>query len=75
MICTDIGRDGMLQGPAIELYREIAEAIPFLHIIASGGVGSIEDIEKLAAAGIPSVIFGKAIYEGRIQLKDLVRFT
>lgn len=75
VICTDIQRDGMLQGPATELYREIADAIPFLHIIASGGVSSIEDIETLAAAGIPSVIFGKAIYEGRIQLKDLVRFT
>ncbi len=75
VICTDIGRDGMLQGPATELYREIADAIPCLHIIASGGVSSIEDIEKLAEAGIPSVIFGKAIYEGRIQVKDLVRFT
>lgn len=75
VICTDIHRDGMLQGPAIDLYKEIREAVPFIYIIASGGVGSIEDIEKLAEAGIPAVIFGKAFYEGRIQFKDLLRFT
>lgn len=74
-ICTDISRDGMLQGPAIDLYKEIWEQIPFLCLIASGGVSSIQDIEKLAEAGIPAVIFGKAIYEGKIQLKDLIRFT
>lgn len=65
----------MLQGPAIELYKEIREQIPLLYLIASGGVSSIQDIEKLAEAGIPAVIFGKAIYEGKIQLKDLIRFT
>ena len=75
VICTDIARDGMLQGPAIDLYKEIRDEIPFLYIIASGGVSSIEDIEKLSEAGIPAVIFGKAIYEGKIQLKDLLRFT
>lgn len=75
VICTDISRDGMLQGPATALYKEISEAIPSLYIIASGGVSSLEDIEKLVEAGIPAVIFGKAIYEGRIQLKDLLRFT
>ncbi|RHO65836.1 1-(5-phosphoribosyl)-5-[(5-phosphoribosylamino)methylideneamino]imidazole-4-carboxamide isomerase [Parabacteroides sp. AF48-14] len=74
-ICTDISRDGMLQGPAIDLYKEIREQIPFLCLIASGGVSSIQDIEKLAEAGIPAVIFGKAIYEGKIQLEDLIRFT
>ena len=75
VICTDIARDGMLQGPAIDLYKEIRDEIPFLYIIASGGVSSIEDIEILSEAGIPAVIFGKAIYEGKIQLKDLLRFT
>lgn len=75
VICTDISRDGMLEGPAIDLYREIRETLPEVYLIASGGVSSIEDIEKLEAAGIPGVIFGKAIYEGRIQLKDLVRFA
>ena len=65
----------MLQGHAIELYKEIQEQIPLLYLIASGGISSIQDIEKLAEAGIPAVIFGKAIYEGKIQLKDLIRFT
>ncbi|MBO5226269.1 MAG: 1-(5-phosphoribosyl)-5-[(5-phosphoribosylamino)methylideneamino]imidazole-4-carboxamide isomerase [Parabacteroides sp.] len=74
-ICTDISRDGMLQGPAIELYKEIQEQIPQLYVIASGGVSSLQDIEKLEEAGIPAVIFGKAIYEGKIQLKDLIRFN
>lgn len=74
-ICTDISRDGMLQGTAIELYKEILEQIPTLYLIASGGISSLQDIEKLAEAGIPAVIFGKAIYEGKIQLKDLARFT
>ena len=58
----------------MELYQEIRQAIPDLDLIASGGVGSVADIERLAEAGIPAVIFGKALYEGRIQLKDLLRF-
>jgi phosphoribosylformimino-5-aminoimidazole carboxamide ribotide isomerase len=74
-ICTDISRDGMLQGPATGLYLEIRQALPDLYLIASGGVGSVGDIEQLEAAGIPAVIFGKAFYEGRIQLKELIRFT
>ena len=65
----------MLQGPAIELYKEIKEQLPALYLIASGGVGSLQDIEHLAEAGVPAVIFGKAIYEGRIALKDLARFA
>ena len=75
VICTDIGCDGMLQGPSVGLYEEIRDAIPYIYIIASGGVGSIEDIERLVEAGIPAVIFGKAIYEGKIRLEDLLRFT
>ena len=74
MICTDIARDGMLQGPAIALYQEILDAVPNLTLIASGGVSSVADIERLQEAGIPAVIFGKAIYEGRIKLKDLLPF-
>ncbi len=74
VICTDISKDGMLQGPAIELYQEILSELPELYLVASGGVGGIEDIEKLAEAQIPAVIFGKAIYEGRIKLKELERF-
>jgi len=75
VITTDIGRDGMLEGSAVDMYKEIREALPYLYIIASGGVSSIEDIEKLEEAKIPAVIFGKAIYEGRINLKELIRFT
>jgi phosphoribosylformimino-5-aminoimidazole carboxamide ribotide isomerase len=74
-ICTDIGRDGTLQGPATQLYRDIRQALPHIHLIASGGVSSIQDIEQLEAARIPAVILGKALYEGRIQLKDLTHFT
>jgi len=75
VICTDIQCDGMLQGPSIALYKEIKKNVPLIYLIASGGVSSIEDIEKLNEAGIPAVIFGKALYEGRIQMKDLLRFT
>lgn len=75
VICTDIGRDGMLKGPSVELYQNILDEVKEIYLIASGGVSSIDDIEKLDEAGIPSVIFGKAIYEGRIQLKELEQFS
>ena len=75
VICTDISRDGMLEGPAVDLYKEILEAVPEIYLIASGGVSSIADIEKLAEANAPAVIFGKALYEGRITLKELERFV
>jgi phosphoribosylformimino-5-aminoimidazole carboxamide ribotide isomerase len=74
VLCTDISRDGMLQGPAIDLYKDIMAHYPTLHLIASGGVSCINDIERLNEAGIPAVVFGKAIYEGRINLKELERF-
>lgn len=74
IICTDISKDGMLEGPSIELYKDILRNLPEAFLIASGGVSSILDIEQLEDAGIPAVIFGKAIYEGRIKLKDLSRF-
>lgn len=70
-ICTDISRDGMLQGPAIELYSGILEKLPDLYLIASGGVSSMNDIESLEQHNIPAVIFGKAFYEGKISLKDI----
>lgn len=73
VICTDIGRDGMLQGPAISLYEKLLRQYPGLYLIASGGVGSICDIHALAEAGIPAVIVGKAIYEGKISLAELSR--
>jgi len=74
VICTDISKDGMLQGPAIELYKEILESYPSLFLIASGGVSSLDDIIALDEAKVPAVIFGKAIYEGRVSMKDLKRF-
>lgn len=74
VLCTDISRDGMLQGPSIELYKQIMSRFPDMHLIASGGVSSLDDIIRLDEAGIPAVVFGKALYEGRITLKDLNRF-
>ena len=71
VLCTEISKDGTLAGPAIELYRQVMAAYPELHLIASGGVSSIEDIQALDIAGIPAVVFGKAIYEGRIDLNEL----
>lgn len=72
-ICTDISKDGMLQGPSSDLYKEILQHFPDLFLIASGGVSSLKDIEELQEAGVPAVIFGKAIYEGRISMKELER--
>lgn len=71
VLCTDISKDGMLQGPAFGLYNEIMKNYPDLQLIASGGVSGIEDVRKLKEAGIPAVVIGKAIYEGRIDLKEL----
>ena len=72
VLCTEISKDGMLQGPATPLYRQVLEAYPNCHLIASGGVSCIEDIRQLNKAGVPAVVFGKAIYEGRIDLKELI---
>jgi len=74
VICTDISKDGMLQGPSIELYRKILNELPDLYLIASGGVSSMADIEYLEKAGVPAVITGKAIYEGRIKMKEIENF-
>ncbi|MGL4852449.1 MAG: 1-(5-phosphoribosyl)-5-[(5-phosphoribosylamino)methylideneamino]imidazole-4-carboxamide isomerase [Phocaeicola sp.] len=71
VLCTDIKCDGMLQGPSIELYKEIMEEFPHLHLIASGGVSRLQDIIDLQEAGIPAVVFGKALYEGHLTLKEL----
>ena len=64
----------MLQGPSIELYKQVMQKFPEMHLIASGGVSGLKDIIELDEAGIPAVVFGKALYEGRITLKDLKRF-
>ena len=71
VLCTEISKDGTLSGPATLLYKEVMAVYPNLHLIASGGVSSMDDIKALDAAGIPSVVFGKAIYEGKINLKEL----
>ncbi len=71
VICTDISKDGMLGGTALDLYRKMLSAEPEMYLIASGGVSSVRDIELLAEARIPAVITGKALYEGKIKLQDL----
>jgi len=71
VLCTEISKDGTLLGPAVELYNQVMKEYPALHLIASGGVSCIDDIKALDAAGIPAVVFGKAIYEGKINLQEL----
>lgn len=75
VICTDISKDGMLQGPSIELYKDILAKFPDLYLIASGGVGCFQDLLDLEQAGLPAVILGKAIYENRVTLKELASFN
>ena len=72
VLCTEISKDGTLAGPAIDLYKQVMDTYPALHLIASGGVSCMDDIKALDAAGIPAVVFGKAIYEGRIDLHKLL---
>ena len=74
VICTDIAKDGMLQGPSFDLYKKILEEIPNLKLIASGGMATFEDLPALAEIGCEGAILGKAIYEGRINLKQLEKF-
>ena len=71
--CTDISKDGMLSGPAFELYTTIKDDYPHIELIASGGISNIEDVDQLEEIGIPAVIIGKAIYEGKISLEQLTR--
>lgn len=73
-ICTDIDRDGMLEGPNIDLYKEIRQFFSSIELIASGGVSSLQDIEMLAKAGVSGVVVGKALYEGKIELTALQQF-
>lgn len=74
IFCTDVSKDGKLEGPSIELYKNIISKFPDLHFIASGGVSSIEDVYALEAIGCKGVIIGKAIYEGRIDIEQLTKF-
>ncbi|HYJ65010.1 MAG TPA: 1-(5-phosphoribosyl)-5-[(5-phosphoribosylamino)methylideneamino]imidazole-4-carboxamide isomerase [Parafilimonas sp.] len=74
IFCTDVSKDGLLQGASVNLYKKILEAIPGIHLTASGGVSSIKDVEELEAIGCSGVIIGKALYEGKIKLNELKKF-
>jgi phosphoribosylformimino-5-aminoimidazole carboxamide ribotide isomerase len=74
IFCTDISKDGLLQGTSIDLYKKIITAFPQLNLIASGGVSAITDVEELDAIGCSGVIIGKALYEGKIQLSQLKKY-
>lgn len=74
LFCTDVSKDGRLEGPAVELYKNIVSKFPSLYFIASGGVSSMADLDALQEAGCRAAIVGKAIYENRITLEDLKRF-
>ncbi|HUR12298.1 MAG TPA: 1-(5-phosphoribosyl)-5-[(5-phosphoribosylamino)methylideneamino]imidazole-4-carboxamide isomerase [Flavitalea sp.] len=74
VFCTDVSRDGLLEGPATELYKNLHEKFPGLDLVASGGVGKLTDIDDIRNAGCKGVIIGKAIYEGRISLSELSRY-
>ncbi len=71
LFCTDVSKDGLLQGPSLDLYKNILSEFPTLHFIASGGVSGIDDIYRLQEIGCAGVIIGKAIYEGKVTLKEL----
>lgn len=73
VMCTDISKDGTLKGPSVDLYKKIKEQFKDLKLIASGGVGSMNDVITLAENNLEGVIIGKAIYEGKIELDELKR--
>ena len=75
VLCTDINKDGMLQGPSVELYRQLLAKFPDIYLIASGGVSSVDDLLQLKEAGLPAAIVGKAYYEGRITLEQLSKLS
>jgi len=74
VICTDVAKDGLLQGPSIELYKDILNDIPGIKLIASGGVANVKDLEELQKIGVYGTIVGKAYYEGKISLEELASF-
>ncbi len=74
IFCTDVSKDGKLEGPSTTLYKNIIAEFPALHFIASGGVASMKDLEELQAIGCSGAIVGKAIYEGRININELIKF-
>lgn len=74
-ICTDVSKDGLLQGPAFELYQKIMDQFPDLKLIASGGVSNMDDLHRLNEMGVYGTIVGKAYYEGHISLEELASFS
>ena len=74
IFCTDVSKDGKLEGPAVELYKNIVQKFPALHFIASGGVSSVDDLHALRDAGCKGAIVGKAIYEERVKINKLGSF-
>ncbi|MDV7138880.1 1-(5-phosphoribosyl)-5-[(5-phosphoribosylamino)methylideneamino]imidazole-4-carboxamide isomerase [Maribacter sp. TH_r10] len=74
VICTDISKDGMLEGPSFNLYQKILKEVPDLNLIASGGISTFDELPKLAEIGCEGTIIGKAIYENRISLKQLEEY-
>jgi phosphoribosylformimino-5-aminoimidazole carboxamide ribotide isomerase len=75
IFCTDVSKDGKLEGPSIDLYKNIITKFPSLHFIASGGVSSINDVDELQEIGCKGVIIGKAIYEGKVKLSELLKLN
>jgi phosphoribosylformimino-5-aminoimidazole carboxamide ribotide isomerase len=75
IFCTDIKKDGKLEGPSIELYQKIIEQFPHLQLIASGGVSSLDDLIELEEIGCSAAIVGKAIYENKITISELANFN
>ena len=75
VLCTDVSKDGMLQGPAIQLYQDILEEYEELNLIASGGVSCVDDLIQLKEIGCYAAIVGKAFYEGKISMNDLKQFV
>lgn len=74
VLCTDIARDGMMKGSSVDLYKQMVKDFPSMHIIASGGVSSVEELHRLNEAGVAGAIIGKALYEGKIKLEELKNF-
>ena len=74
VICTDVAKDGLLQGPSFALYDEIIQQVPSIHLIASGGITTVDDLRQLKANGLHGAIIGKALYEGTLSLTDLTEF-
>ena len=74
VICTDVAKDGLLQGPSLDLYREIRTRVPSVQLIASGGITTVDDLHQLQALGVYGAIIGKALYEGTLTLSELTEF-